>query len=117
MGHSKIHSTFDTYGHLLAGSRDEVRERMDVYVGRPLSTPRLSRWVCRATALHGKQWFAEAARFVRLWLSDNHNREHDCDKRNAHQHQCSTKRVVERTPAVRLAYRNPVQTGSSELIK
>jgi hypothetical protein len=28
---------------------------MDAYVGRPLSTPRLSRWVCRATALHGKQ--------------------------------------------------------------
>ena len=68
-------------------------------------------------ALHRKQWFAEAARFVRLWLSDNHNREHDCDKRNARQHQCSTKRVVERTPAARLAYRSPVQTGSSELIK
>jgi hypothetical protein len=28
----------------------------------------------------------QTARFVRLWLSDNHNREHDCDKRNARQH-------------------------------
>jgi integrase len=34
MGHSKIQTTFDTYGHLLPGSRDEVRERMDAYLGR-----------------------------------------------------------------------------------
>ncbi|HXR30932.1 MAG TPA: tyrosine-type recombinase/integrase [Solirubrobacterales bacterium] len=29
MGHSKIQTTFDIYGHLLPGSHDEVRERMD----------------------------------------------------------------------------------------
>jgi integrase len=27
-GHSKIQTTFDTYGHVFPGSRDEVRERM-----------------------------------------------------------------------------------------
>lgn len=32
MGHSKIQTTFDTYGHLMPGSRDEVRERMDAYL-------------------------------------------------------------------------------------
>jgi hypothetical protein len=29
MGHAKIQTTFATYGHLMPGSRDEVRERMD----------------------------------------------------------------------------------------
>ena len=33
MGHSKIQTTFDVYGHLLPGSHDEVRERMDSYLG------------------------------------------------------------------------------------
>lgn len=32
MGHSKIQTTFDTYGHLLPGSHDEVRVRMDAYL-------------------------------------------------------------------------------------
>lgn len=32
MGHSKIHTTFDVYGHLLPGSHDEVRRRMDAYL-------------------------------------------------------------------------------------
>lgn len=32
MGHSKIQTTFDIYGHLLPGSHDEVRERMDAYL-------------------------------------------------------------------------------------
>lgn len=32
MGHSKIQTTFDVYGHLLPGSRDEVRLRMDAYL-------------------------------------------------------------------------------------
>jgi integrase len=32
MGHSKIQTTFDTYGHLLPGSHDEVRARMDAYL-------------------------------------------------------------------------------------
>ena len=32
MGHSKIQTTFDVYGHLLPGSHDEVRERMDAYL-------------------------------------------------------------------------------------
>lgn len=33
MGHSKIQTTFDVYGHLLPGSHDEVRQRMDAYFG------------------------------------------------------------------------------------
>ena len=37
MGHSKIQTTFDTYGHLLPGSRDEVRERMDAYLEKTLA--------------------------------------------------------------------------------
>ena len=32
MGHSKIQTTFDVYGHLLPGSHDEVRERLDAYL-------------------------------------------------------------------------------------
>jgi integrase len=32
MGHSKIQTTYDLYGHLLPGSRDEMRERMDAYL-------------------------------------------------------------------------------------
>lgn len=32
MGHSKIHTTFDVYGHLLPGSHDAVRVRMDAYL-------------------------------------------------------------------------------------
>ena len=32
MGHSKIQTTFDIYGHLLPGSHEEVRERMDAYL-------------------------------------------------------------------------------------
>ncbi len=32
MGHSKIQTTFDIYGHLLPGSHDEVRARMDAYL-------------------------------------------------------------------------------------
>ncbi len=38
MGHSKIQTTFDIYGHLLPGGRDEVRKRMDSYLasGAPL---------------------------------------------------------------------------------
>jgi integrase len=37
MGHSKIQTTFDTYGHLFPGSHDEVRERMDAYLERELA--------------------------------------------------------------------------------
>ena len=32
MGHAKIQTTFDVYGHLLPGTRDEVRKRMDAYL-------------------------------------------------------------------------------------
>jgi integrase len=32
MGHANITETFDTYGHLFPGSRDEVRQRMDAYL-------------------------------------------------------------------------------------
>ncbi len=32
MGHSKIQTTFDVYGHLFPGSHDEVRARMDAYL-------------------------------------------------------------------------------------
>lgn len=34
MGHSKIQTTFDVYGHLLPGSFDDVRARMDAYLAR-----------------------------------------------------------------------------------
>lgn len=33
-GHSKIQTTFDVYGHLLPGSYDDVRARMDAYLAR-----------------------------------------------------------------------------------
>jgi hypothetical protein len=42
MGHSKIQTTFDVYGHLLPGSRDEVwgSEWMPTWPGsRPLRQP------------------------------------------------------------------------------
>ena len=32
MGHSNIQTTFDIYGHLLPGSREEVRMLMDQYL-------------------------------------------------------------------------------------
>ena len=32
MGHSKIQTTFDVYGHLFPGSHDDVRARMDAYL-------------------------------------------------------------------------------------
>jgi integrase len=38
MGHSKIQTTFDTYGHLIDGSRDEVRKRMDAYLAGAVSS-------------------------------------------------------------------------------
>jgi integrase len=34
MGHSKIQTTFDVYGHLLPGSHDDVRARTDAYLTR-----------------------------------------------------------------------------------
>ena len=34
IGHSKIQTTFDVYGHLLPGSYDDVRARMDAYLER-----------------------------------------------------------------------------------
>lgn len=34
MGHSKIQTTYDVYGHLLPGSYDDVRARMDAYLAR-----------------------------------------------------------------------------------
>ena len=34
MGHSNIQTTFDIYGHLLPGSHDEVRSRMDSYLAK-----------------------------------------------------------------------------------
>jgi integrase len=39
MGHSKIQTTFDVYGHLLPGSRDEVRRRMDAYLRGDVKPP------------------------------------------------------------------------------
>jgi integrase len=42
MGHSKIQTTFDVYGHLLPGSHNEVRQRMDAYLAadfRTLASP------------------------------------------------------------------------------
>lgn len=37
MGHSKIQTTFDIYGHLLPGSHDDVRARLDAYLAEPSS--------------------------------------------------------------------------------
>jgi integrase len=37
MGHAEIQTTFDTYGHLIDGSRDEVRLRMDAYLSASAS--------------------------------------------------------------------------------
>lgn len=37
MGHASIQMTFDRYGHLFPGSRDELREVTDDYVSRQLS--------------------------------------------------------------------------------
>jgi integrase len=34
MGHANIQTTFDIYGHLLPGSHDEVRSRMDIYLAK-----------------------------------------------------------------------------------
>jgi integrase len=34
MGHSKIQTTFDVYGHLLPASYDDVRARMDAYLAK-----------------------------------------------------------------------------------
>jgi integrase len=42
MGHSKIQTTFDTYGHLIEGSRDEVRRRMDAYLSEAPAATRES---------------------------------------------------------------------------
>jgi integrase len=42
LGHSKIQTTFDTYGHLMPGSHDEVRERMDAYLSRGSRANRVS---------------------------------------------------------------------------
>jgi integrase len=40
MGHATIQMTFDRYGHLMPGSRDEARARMDEYLaGFPTSFP------------------------------------------------------------------------------
>ena len=43
MGHSTITETYDRYGHLMPGNRDEVRARVDAYSGRVATRPRLSR--------------------------------------------------------------------------
>ena len=37
MDHSTITMTFDLYGHLFPGSRDEARARMDAYLESELS--------------------------------------------------------------------------------
>jgi len=39
MGHSKIQTTFDIYGHLLPGSHGEMRVRMDAYLGTQSGAP------------------------------------------------------------------------------
>lgn len=41
MGHSKITTAFDTYGHLMPGDADEVRELMDAYLERANTKARL----------------------------------------------------------------------------
>ena len=40
MGHATIQMTFDRYGHLMPGSRDQARVRMDEYLaGFPMVFP------------------------------------------------------------------------------
>jgi integrase len=39
MGHSKIQTTFEVYGHLLPGSYDDVRARMDAYLADAAEIP------------------------------------------------------------------------------
>ena len=46
MGHSKIQTTFDTDGHLLPGSHDEVRQRMEFLLASTGRDFRLARAVC-----------------------------------------------------------------------
>ncbi len=41
MGHSRIQTTFDTYGHLMPGSHDEVRLRMDAYLATVVEPERV----------------------------------------------------------------------------
>jgi integrase len=47
MGHSKIQTTFDVYGHLLPGSHDDVRAHMDAYLAgaskQTVARPRILR--------------------------------------------------------------------------
>jgi hypothetical protein len=40
MGHSTITETYDRYGHLMPGSRDEVRARVDTYLEHATSVGR-----------------------------------------------------------------------------
>jgi integrase len=40
MGHATITMTFDLYGHLFPGSRDEARARMDAYLEAELAETR-----------------------------------------------------------------------------
>jgi integrase len=40
MGHASIQMTFDVYGHLMPGKRDEVRAQVDAYLATEL-TPSL----------------------------------------------------------------------------
>ncbi len=39
MGHSTITETYDRYGHLMPGSRDEVRARVDAYLEGAVDGP------------------------------------------------------------------------------
>jgi hypothetical protein len=40
MGHATISMTFDRYGHLMPGSADQARERMDLYLEAELAGSR-----------------------------------------------------------------------------
>ena len=51
MGHASIQETIDTYGHLLPGSRDEVRARMDNYLALCASDAPVSSTQERLTAV------------------------------------------------------------------
>jgi len=48
MGHSTITMTFDRYGHLMLGSRDEIRERVDAYLERSATVERAHQWAHEA---------------------------------------------------------------------
>jgi hypothetical protein len=70
MGHSKIQTTFDIYGHMLPGSYDDVRARMNAYLAADQRLPAgwgLADWrICWRAALSIASFGLGAAPLI--WL-------------------------------------------------